>query len=132
MLMLAGLWAFVQYFGLAVVLTFAFQGVYMLVTPHKEVELIKANNTAASVVYGAALIGFVIPLASALTNSVSLIDFGMWGLVAGVVQIGAFLVFRLFYPNISAHIEAGEMAVPMKLAAWSIAVGLLNGASMTY
>lgn len=130
--MLTGLLAFAQFFGLAIVLTFVFQGVYMLITPHKEVELIKANNAAAAVVYVAALVGFVIPLASALANSVSLIDFALWGLVAGVVQIMAFLVFRLFYPRISAHIEAGEMAVALKLAGWSVAVGLLNGASMTY
>lgn len=130
--MLTGLLAFAQFFGLAIVLTFVFQGVYMLITPHKEVELIKANNAAAAVVYVAALVGFVIPLASALANSVSLIDFALWGLVAGVVQIVAFLVFRLFYPRISAHIEAGEMAVALKLAGWSVAVGLLNGASMTY
>ncbi|KJS35713.1 MAG: membrane protein [Rhodospirillaceae bacterium BRH_c57] len=130
--MLTGLFAFVQFFGLAIVLTFVFQGVYMLITPHKEVELIKANNAAAAVVYVGALAGFVIPLASALANAVSLLDFALWGLVAGVVQIGAFLVFRLFYPRISTHIEAGEMAVALKLAGWSVAVGLLNGASMTY
>lgn len=130
--MLTGLFAFAQFFGLAIVLTFVFQGLYMLITPHREVELIKANNAAAAVVYVGALGGFVIPLASALANSVSLLDFALWGLVAGVVQIAAFLVFRLFYPRISAHIEAGEMAVALKLAGWSVAVGLLNGASMTY
>ncbi|MGC2854514.1 DUF350 domain-containing protein [Novispirillum sp. DQ9] len=130
--MLTGLIAFAQFFGVAVVLTLVFQAVYMLVTPHKEVDLIKANNPAAAVVYVGALGGFVIPLASALANSVSLLDFVLWGLVAGVVQIAAFLAFRLFYPRISAHIEAGEIAVALKLAGWTLAIGLLNGASMTY
>lgn len=129
---LYGLLPFLAYFILAVVMLVVFTAIYKLVTPHKEMALIKENNSAASLSLTGAVLGFSIPIASAAANSVSLIDFAIWGIVAGILQIITFLVFRTFYPKVSSRIEKGETAIGIHLGGISISVGLLNAACMTY
>ena len=129
---LAGVPPFLIYFVPAVLIVHAFMWLYMQVTPHAEIELIKANNVAASTTYVGALLGFSIPICSVVANAASLVDFLVWSLVAGFVQLATFLVFRRFYPRISERIEAGEMGVAVKLAGTSVVVGLLNAASIVY
>ena len=72
---LQGLPAFLAYFGTSVGMTVLFVVVYVRLTPHREFALIKANNVAASLALGGAVLGFILPLASAMANSVSLVDF---------------------------------------------------------
>lgn len=129
---LQNLLSFAAYFATAVALLFAFQWIYTRVTPHDEVALIKDNKAAAAVTYGGALIGFVLPLASVIAHSVNLLDMVVWSVIAGVVQLLAFFVVRLFYPGLSASIAANELAPALKLAFVSVAVGILNAACMTY
>ncbi len=129
---LSGLVPFLVYFGTALFLLMLFMSIYMRLTPNDEISLIKDNNAAASVVLSAAFVGFSIPLASAAANSVNLVDFIVWGVVAGIAQLLVFLVFRRFYPLVSERISKGEVAVSIKLAGLSITVGLLNAACITY
>lgn len=129
---LAGLPAFLAYFAVAVALLAAFAYLYTHSTPHKEWALIKANNPAAATAYGGSIIGFVLPLHSAISNSVNLIDCVLWGVVALVVQIATFLVLRLLIRDLPRRIHDGEIASGIFVAALSIAVGILNAASMTY
>jgi putative membrane protein len=129
---LSGLLPFLVYFGTALFLLMLFMSIYMRLTPNDEIALIKDNNAAASVVLSAAFVGFSIPLASAAANSVNLVDFIVWGLVAGIAQLLVFLVFRRFYPLVSERISQGEIAVSIKLAGLSVTVGLLNAACLTY
>lgn len=129
---LEGLLPFLMHFGPAVVLLLVFMAIYKAVTPHDESALIKQNNIGAAIAYGGAIIGFALPISSALKNSTGLIDFLVWAVVSGIVQLAVFLVFRRFYPKISERIEAGEVAAPAKLATISVMVGLMNAAAMTY
>ncbi len=129
---LFGLVPFLAYFAVAILMLVVFVTIYKLVTPHKEMALIKENNSAASLSLTGAVLGFSIPIASAAANSVGLIDFAVWGVVAGILQIVTFLVFRAFYPKVSHRIEKGETAIGIHLGGVSISVGLLNAACMTY
>lgn len=131
-MLLQALTNFAAYFGTAVLSLLVFQGIYLLVTPHKEIQLIREGNAAAAVSYVGAILGFVIPVASVIAYSVSLLDVAVWAAVALVVQVGVFLVLRLVYRNISADITAGRIAPAVKLAGVSVAVGVLNAACMTY
>ena len=54
----------------------------------------------------------------------------LWGIVALVVQLVAYVVVRLFMPRVSQRIESGELAAGIWLAAASLAAGVLNAASM--
>ena len=86
----------------------------------------------AAVALGGALIGYVLPLTSALSHTVSLAEFAAWALLAGVIQILAFIVVsRVLYKALAARIEAGELAAGVYLASISLGVGLLNAACMT-
>ena len=127
-----GATAFLIAFVAAIAFFSAFKFVYQLITPYHERELIRQGNTAAAVALGGALIGYVLSLASALSQTVSLTEFAAWALLAGVIQIIAFLVVsRILYKALAARIEAGELAAGVYLASISIGVGLLNAACMT-
>ncbi|MDB5422244.1 MAG: hypothetical protein JWR59_2191 [Brevundimonas sp.] len=124
--------AFVLAFAAAGVFTVAFKLIYQWVTPYHERDLIRAGNTAAAISLGGALIGYVLPLASALSHTVSLLEFAAWALLAGVIQILVFITMsRLAFRNVTNRIEAGENAAAIYLASISICVGLLNAACMT-
>ncbi len=128
---LNGLPWFLAYLATAVVLTLIYVIVYMWVTPHPEIKLIRENNLSASLAFSGSLVGFSLPLASAIANSVALVDCVVWGLIAIVVQIVIFYLVRLPIPQISDRIEKGEMASGLWLGAASLTGGLLNAASMT-
>ncbi len=115
----------------AVVLTLIYLVIYMWVTPHQEIKLIRENNMAAALAFAGSLIGFCLPLASAIAQSVALVDCVVWGVVALVVQIAIFFLVRLPVPKISDRIENGETASGLWLGAASLAGGILNAASMT-
>ncbi len=128
---LNGLPWFLAYMATAVVLTLIYMVIYMWVTPHQEIKLIRENNMAASLACVGSLIGFCLPLASAIAQSVALVDCVVWGVVALVVQIAIFFLVRLPIPKISERIENGETASGLWLGAASLAGGILNAASMT-
>lgn len=124
--------AFLVAFVTAGVFTVAFKLIYQLITPHKESQLIREGNSAAAIVLGGALLGYVIPLASALANTHSLLEFVAWAALAGVIQITTFTVIRLtVMKDLSARIERGEIAPALYLLSISLAVGVLNAACMT-
>jgi putative membrane protein len=87
---------------------------------------------AASFSLSGSLLGFIIPLAAAVQHSVSLVDMAIWGLIAMVVQIAAFVVVKLLIPSITEDIPAGKGAQGFFLGSLSLGVGLLNAACMSY
>ena len=131
---LLGLLDFAIYFGVSILLLLTFKFVYTLITPHDEWKLGKEEqNTAAAIGFMGAGIGFSLALASAASNSESLIDFVVWGLVALVAQTIAFAIVRfIFMPKIVQRINDNEVSAGIVLAGTSVAVGLLNAACMTY
>jgi putative membrane protein len=127
-----GLPLFLAYLGTAVVLTLVYIVIYMWVTPHAEIALIRENNVAAAIAFAGSLVGFCLPLANTIAGSVSLVDCAIWGLIALVVQILIYYAARLPMPKISERIENGEIASGVWLGSASLAGGLLNAACMTY
>jgi putative membrane protein len=129
---LAGLPAFLSYFGVAIGLLVLFCAIYVHLTPHHEFKLIRANKSAATLAFGGSLLGFCLPLHAAITNSVSLVDCAIWGAIALVIQLLAFFAVKMFIGNLSERIANNEVAAGGFLAAVSLGVGLLNAASMSY
>lgn len=129
---LAGLPAFASYYLAALVLSALFVLVYTAVTPVREIELIRQGNPAAAIETGMALIGFSIPLASAVFHSVSLIDCVIWGVVALVVQLIAYSIARLTVPNLAAEISKGAVGPAIWLGCISLASGVMSAACMSY
>lgn len=124
--------AFVIAFVAAGVFTILFKLLYQWATPYNERALIRAGNVAAAITLGAALLGYILPLASALEHTVSLPEFAAWALLAGVIQILAFtIVRRIVMPDFSDRIVRGELAAALYMASISLGVGLLNAACMS-
>ena len=119
--------------GLAAAFLVVFQYLYQMITPQDERKLIREGNVAAALPFAGAIIGFALPVASALSQTESMVEFAAWAALAGIVQIVAFLIVRaLVVKDIHARIERGEVATGIYLAAVAIAVGMINAASMTY
>ena len=128
----AGFDDFLAYLAVALVLLAVFVVVYIRVTPYREITLIREGNMAASFSLSGSLLGFIIPLAAAVQNSVSLADMAIWGLIAMLVQIAAFIVVKLLIPSITQDIPANKGAQGFFLGSLSLGVGLLNAACMSY
>ena len=127
-----GLDDFLVYFGLCLVFVAVYLVVYMWVTPYNEIRLIRGGNPAAAWSLGFSLLGFSLPLASAVIHSVNPWDLALWALIALVVQVLAFVVVRLMLPDLPKHINEGQVASGAFLGCVSLAVGVLNAACMTY
>ncbi|WMN88199.1 DUF350 domain-containing protein [Vibrio parahaemolyticus] len=132
--LLAGFPNFLLYFSVSIVFVLAFKFVYIKLTPYDEWQLIKEEqNTAAAVALSGAFLGYCLAIAGAAKNSVSIIDFMVWGVVALLAQLIAFGIVRfILMPKVSERIENNELPAGIVLAAVSISVGVLNAACMTY
>ena len=129
---LATLPNFLIYFVASLALTVIFLMVYMRVTPYREWALIRAGNNAAAVSLSGAALGFILPLASAITHSVSWLDMVVWSVVAMIVQLATYLVARVLKPELNDAIAAGTTAPAISLAAMSVGVGILNAACLSW
>jgi putative membrane protein len=123
--------AHLLYFGIAIVATVVFVAIYVTVTPHREFKLIRQGNIAAAVSLGGALLGYIIPLAKAVSQSESMMDMLAWSAVALVAQLVAYGISRLILPALSSDVHEGKVASGIFLAAMSVGIGLLNAAAMT-
>ena len=129
---LAGLPAFLVYFCTAIVAVVAYLFVYTRVTPHDEFQLIRDNDPAAAIALGLSLVGFVLPVVSAIAHSSNIVDCLIWSVIALIVQIAVFFIVKIPVPNLSAKIAAGELGAAIWLGLSSLAAGALNAASMIY
>lgn len=130
---LAGLPAFAVYFVSSLAMCVVFLLVYTRITPNDEFDLIlKEHNATAAVALGGSLLGFAMPLASAIFNSANILDCVIWGVVALIAQLLAYWVAWLAHPNLGEAIRNNAMAAGLWVAFVSLAAGLLNAASMTY
>jgi putative membrane protein len=129
---LATLPGFLAYFVTGIVLLAGAMAIYLRVTPHAEIALIRAGNAGAAIGLGGAMIGFCLPIASAFSHSLNIVDAAVWSVVALAVQIGAFFVVaKLLGGDWRAAIERGETAGAILKASVAIAVGLLNAACLS-
>ena len=129
---LQGLPAFAGYFAVGLGFVALFLAIYLHLTPHRELHLIRQGNLAASTALSGALAGFCLPLASAMAHSVSLVDLALWGAIALLAQASAYGLTRLLLPGFPARIERAEQAAAVLAATLHVGVGLLNAAAMVY
>ena len=128
----AGFDDFLVYLGISLAYLAVFVAIYIRITPYREMQLIREGNMAASFSLSGAILGFIVPLAASIQHSVSLVDMAIWGLIAMVVQIGAFVVARMLIPTLAEDIPANKSSVGFFLGSFSLGVGLLNAACMSY
>ena len=129
---IAGFPLFLLYFATAVALLVLFVAIHVRVMPHRELALIREGNVAAALSLSGAVIGFVLPLASAVAHSVNPVDMVVWGVVALLVQLAVYATVVRLVPHFREAIVAGRVAPAALLAALAVSVGILNAACLTY
>ncbi|WP_269515095.1 DUF350 domain-containing protein [Brevundimonas subvibrioides] len=120
---------------LHMVVTFALLGagavVYGLLTPWKEIALIREGNAAAGVAFGGVLIGLAIPLAVSMSVSTSVVDIALWGVATLVLQLLAFRVVDLLLTGLPQRIQDGEVSAAVLLVSAKLATALILAAALT-
>ena len=129
---LEGLSGFAVNFLSAAVLTGLFILIYIRITPFAEFRMIHEGKIAPAISFSGALFGFITPLASAITHSVSFLDMLVWSLVALLVQTVVFLALRTFFHGLCRQIAENEPAPAILLGSISLAAGILSAACMVY
>jgi putative membrane protein len=128
---IAGLINFLVYFSASIVLLAAFLALYTVIVPLHEWKLIREGNTAVATVMAAAMIGFSLPLASAIVHSAGLADMVMWAAVSSLLQLLCFAAMRLLRRDASRALADGDMAEAILLSGASVASGILNAACLS-
>ena len=129
---LSGLPAFLAYFCLSLVVVTVYVYVYTRITVHDELKLIEANVPGAAISLGLSVLGFAMPVASAVAHAANIVDCIVWSAIALIVQVIVYYLVRIPVPDLSKRISAGELAPAIWLGLASVTGGLLSAASMTW
>lgn len=101
-----------------------------LITPWKEMALIRAGNVAAATILASTVLALTFPVATTLAHAHTALDIVVWGVVGVVVQLAVYAAATLLIRDLRTRIEDGQIATAILLAGWQIAVGLLNAAAL--
>lgn len=104
--------------------------VYMKLTRHDELKLIREGNTAASLSLAGAIIGMAMPAAAALASSITLLDVVIWTMVALILQIVAFRIVDKLLKDLPGRIESGDVGAATLLVSIKFATVLVNVAAI--
>lgn len=117
--------------GVTLALMTAGAMLYALLTPWKEIALIRDGNAAAAVAFGGVLVGLAVPLAVSMSVSTSLRDIALWGAATVVIQLLVFRVVDMVLTGLPQRIEEGEVAAAVLLVAAKLATAVILAAALT-
>ena len=120
---------FLLHAGVTVVILFLAAAVYILLTPHKEITLIREGNAAAAISLGGVLVGLAMPLASSLKASTNVLEVALWGVVTVFVQLLIFRLVDLVMRGLPKRIQEGEISAAALLVGAKIATALIVAAA---
>lgn len=116
---------FIIQLGVALGLFIASLTIYVIMTPHKELELIRAGNPSAALAFGGVVVGFAIPLGSCLEHAMGIWDLVIWGIVILLLQVLAFRFADLFLHHLPRRIAEGDVAAAVFLMSIKIGLALI-------
>jgi putative membrane protein len=116
--------------GLTLAMLMAGCIVHILLTPMKEMQLIKAGNISAGISVAAVIVGLAIPMTACLATANSIYDLLIWGVVAILLQLLAFRVVDLILRDLPHRIERDEIGAAILLAAVKLAAALVMAAAL--
>ena len=128
---LSGIPFLLTHFGVTIVMLVVGAFIYIKITSHDEMALIRDGNNAAAVSLSGAILGLSIPLAFCMANSVNVYDIVIWGLVTLVIQLVTFWMIDLWLRDLSRKIEDGQVGTAILLASVKLAVASINAAAIS-
>jgi putative membrane protein len=126
--MFAAITAFLTYLGASATLLAAFIYIYAKATPYKEFRLIEHDNAAVAITFAGAVLGFTAPLVASIYYTQSIGEMCIWAGITCLVQLVVLVALR----RQARRIEEGHVASAVMVATVSLAVGLLNAASISH
>ncbi len=126
----AGFPVFLLHLGSATAVWLVALTLYLWITPHEELALVRSGNTAAAISTGGAAMALALPLAFCLAGSVNVWDIVIWGSVTLILQILAFRVVDFTLKDLPKRIENNEVSAAVFLAMFKLALASLNAAAV--
>lgn len=99
--------------------------IYVRLTPHKEIELIRQGNMAAALSFSGFLVALALPLASCMMSSVTLYDLLIWGGISLLLQLFLFRITEMLLPGLPSRIVEDDLAAAFVLVAFKLAGSIM-------
>ena len=119
------------HFAVTLTILIAGASAYIMLTPHKEITLIRQGNASAAVSLGGVLVGLAIPLAISLKASTTLIELSLWGIATVLVQLLIFRLVDLVLHGLPKRINDDEMSAAAMLVGAKLATAIVLAAAVS-
>lgn len=104
--------------------------IYTAITPYHELKLVREGNVAAAIAFTGAVVSMALPICVTLATSLVTLDIVVWGTVAVVLQLAAFLGASRLVGGMRQMIEANNCAAATVLLGVQLGAALLNAAAL--
>ncbi len=128
---MAGFPVTLMHAGVTALLLFLGATLYVLLTPYKEIALIREGNGAAAVALGGVLIGLALPLAATMSASNSMLEIVVWGAATLVLQLLVFRIIDFLLTGLPQRIQEGEVSAAVLLVSAKLASALILAAAVS-
>ncbi len=127
---LAGFPVLLLHFAVTLAMLVAAVFVYFRITPHDEMQLLRAGNVAAAISTGGAIAGLALPLAVCMATSVSIWDIVLWGVITLVIQLVTYRIGDLLLKDLPGRIENDEIGPAIFMVSIKLAIAMINAAAV--
>lgn len=128
--LIAGVPVLVTHMMATLLLLVAGTALCLVLTPHREIELLRRGVTAAGVSVAGVVVALSLPLAVSLMSSVTLLDILAWGSVAIALQVATYFVVDRLVRGLPQRIEADDLGAALVLVACKLAVAMILAAAL--
>ncbi len=121
---------FLMHGGMTLALLIVGCTIHVLLTPMKEMKLIRDGNISAGISLSAVIVGLAVPMGACLVTAASIYDILIWGVVAILLQLLAFRVADLILHDLPKRIEQDQVGSALVLAAVKISAAMVMAAAL--
>lgn len=122
---------FATHVGVTLAILIVATFIYGTLTPHRELRLIRAGNTAAAISFGGAIVSLSIPLSVCMAYSLNWADILIWGVVTVLLQLFALRWVDIFLRDLPRRIADGETSAATLLVAVKLALSVILAAAVS-
>lgn len=129
--MFAALPLYFAFLGTALALFVVAMTIYVMITTHHEIRLMREGNSAAAYSFGGTAIGMALVLYSTASSTFEVAELAAWGGIGLVGQLLVYFLVQLMIPGLKEGLEADKKAHGILLGSLSIAMGILNAGALS-
>lgn len=104
--------------------------VYSLLSPHREIGQIRNGNPAAALSLAGLILGFAIPLASALAASPSALEVALWAGAVVLVDLILFRVIDMLLSGLPDRVKEGDVPAAALLSGAKLGAAIILAAAV--